>query len=265
MNDLRGFIQFFKSGTLLCCLYIFAYAENSDFYFVQITDTHWGYGDNLERTKSVVDGINSLPMKVGFVVHTGDITNQTIENQSLIDSGLTIIRKLKYPIYFVPGNCDILEHSFKQTSDAFVKNFGKICSRIEFQNVSIITLCNLQIKDSSGNKVYDPIIQLDSLLKIKPKNTNAIIFQHCPITDDFYKNEFHPGLSIEEKNKFQKICESGGVSAIISGHFHRDEFQLIGPIPLFVSPPVSGSWGRQSSFRVYHYENGKISYFSQYL
>ena len=168
MNDLRSLIQSFKTGMLLCCFCIFVYAENSDFYFVQITDTHWGYDDNLERTKSVMDAINSLPIKIEFALHTGDITNQVIENQNLVDSGLTIIHKLKYPIYFVPGNCDILESRFKQTSDAYVKKFGKICNRIEFQNVNIVTLCNLQIKDSSGNKVYDPVMQLDSLLKTGP-------------------------------------------------------------------------------------------------
>ncbi|MCK5160005.1 MAG: hypothetical protein KAQ99_00375, partial [Candidatus Aureabacteria bacterium] len=38
------------------------------FYFVQITDTHFGEGDHLERTRKAVERINNLPMEIKCVV-----------------------------------------------------------------------------------------------------------------------------------------------------------------------------------------------------
>jgi 3',5'-cyclic AMP phosphodiesterase CpdA len=249
------------------CIFLFVYsgyADQPDFYFVQITDTHWGSGENVQRTKSIIDSINILPMPIAFVAHTGDLTDHTIENQPFIDSVLVIMRTCKYPVYYVPGNHDILKDRFRETSDAFIRNFGPLDGRSEVHGVSVITLYNLKIPGPDGKMIHDPIAVADSLIRGKPKNQPAIIFQHIPIVDDFYNNVYHPGWPVDDRQKFQKICEKANVAGIIAGHFHRDELHWLGRIPLYVSAPVSGLWGRQSTFRVYHYANGKISYFTQY-
>ncbi len=121
------------------------------------------------------------------------------------------------------------------------------------------------MRDSSGTIIYDPIIKLDSLLKAKPENLPAIVFQHSPVTDDFYQNAFHAGWPVEKRTCFQKLCESYNVVAVICGHFHRDDFQWIGKIPQFVSSPITGTRGRQPYFRIYHFKDGKISFSGQYL
>ena len=79
-----------------------SFAGSSDFYFVQLTDTHWGDGENLEKTKAAITAINNLPVPIEFVVHTGDMTTRKIEDQNLIDSGLGIMKACKYPVYYVP-------------------------------------------------------------------------------------------------------------------------------------------------------------------
>ncbi len=241
------------------------FAGNSGFYFVQITDTHWGDGDNLQKTKTAITAINNLPVPIEFVVHTGDMTTRKMEDQILIDSGLNIMKTCKFPVYYVPGNNDITEKNFKQQTALYVKNFGEINHRIDNENISITTLLNIEYKDSTGKVIYDPLSKLDSLLKTKPQSLPTLIFQHCPTTDDFYGNVFHQGWPSDKLTQFQKLCEKYNVQGIFTGHFHRGELHWIGQIPLFVSAPISGSWGRQSSFRVYHYHNGKISYFTCYL
>ncbi|HEX2959305.1 MAG TPA: metallophosphoesterase [Chitinispirillaceae bacterium] len=250
---------------LVILLTLHVNAEIPDFYFVQITDTHWGDGDNLQRTNAAINAINSLPIQIEFVIHTGDMTSRKIEDQNLIDSGLTIMKTCKFPVYYVPGNNDITEQNFKQQAALYVKNFGDINHKIDKENISIITLFNIELKDSSGKVIYDPVSTLDSLLKIKTPAHPALLFQHCPTTDDFYANTFHPGWSVEKSTLFKKLCKKYNVQDIFTGHFHRDELHWIDQIPLFVSAPISGAWGRQSSFRVYHYQNGKISYFTYYL
>ena len=52
--------------------------EDDAFYFVQITDTHFGARGYLENIEKTVDRINDLPQDIAFVVHTGDIMNDNI-------------------------------------------------------------------------------------------------------------------------------------------------------------------------------------------
>jgi 3',5'-cyclic-AMP phosphodiesterase len=251
---------------LVFCLQFSLCAEQNEFYFVQITDTHWGEGDNVQRTKKVIDNINNLPMPIAFVVHTGDLTAETIGKDSLMDSVCAMMRACKYPVYYCPGNHDIAWKRFQETSEAYVRHFGGLSRRIEAHGVSVITLFNfIVLSFDSGKLLNDPVRQLDSLLKGKPTNMPAIIFQHDPTVEDFYNNAFHPGWPPERMEKFQKLCDTNNVVAVIAGHFHRDELHWLGRIPLFVSAPIKGKKGRSPTYRVYHYENGKISYFTQYM
>jgi Icc-related predicted phosphoesterase len=264
MKNLTVFIHAIFIGIWLLSVQSNGSPDDSGFYFVQITDSHWGKGDNLMRIKNSIEKINNLSLPIEFVVHTGDITDGAATDRSIVDSGLAIMRTCKYKVLYVPGNHDILGMPFSETSAAFTRNFGRLCSRSEVRNVSIITLFNFFVRDSSGSALYNPISKLDSLLQGKPGNMPAIIFQHGPMVDDFYDNKFHPGWPWGDRMKFQQLCEKNNVVAIIAGHFHRDELHWIGGIPLFISSPIAGNWGRQSSFRVYHWAGGKLSYFSQY-
>lgn len=186
----------------------------------------------------MVSAINNLPFSVDFVVHTGDMATNSKDYQVSIDSGFAIMKKLKYPVYYVAGNHDVTEHQFKRDTAFFMSKFGKMNNVISDDKISIITLFNIEIKELSGEIIYDPLVELDSLLRKKPKNISAILFQHCPVTDDFYGNKVHPGWSAQKRSNLQQICEQNTVAAIISGHFHKDELQWIGSIPLFVSAPV---------------------------
>ena len=57
-----------------------------DFYFVQLSDTHWGYKGpaNPEATVELpraVELVNALPTAPDFVVFTGDLTHTTDDDQ----------------------------------------------------------------------------------------------------------------------------------------------------------------------------------------
>src|SRR5437764_14290976 len=55
---------------------------SDDFFFVQLSDTHWGYeGDANPDAKvtlpKAIDAVNALPQQPDFVVFTGDLTHTT--------------------------------------------------------------------------------------------------------------------------------------------------------------------------------------------
>jgi UDP-2,3-diacylglucosamine pyrophosphatase LpxH len=65
--------------------------------------------------------------------------------------------------------------------------------------------------------------------------------------------------------KWVALINQYNVKAVITGHFHRDEFHWLDKVPLYVSVPVAEKFGRQAGFRIYEYKNGKLGYTTQYL
>jgi predicted phosphodiesterase len=240
-------------------------SAGSDFWFAQITDTHWGKDDNLERTKKAVGAINSLPVEVSFVVHTGDITDRSANGAVALENGLAILKELKYPVYFVPGNNDIPKNRFKEASADFAAKFGGVSKLTITPHAAVITLFDFPGEAVDAKTAPDPIGVLDSLLKLTSRDLPVLVFQHFPITDDLFDEIFHGGWSAQRKSKFAALCEEHHVAAVICGHFHRDELNWIGTIPEFIAPPIAAKMGRQASFRLYHFENGRISYFTEYF
>ncbi len=254
------------ANVLIFCLYLYSDAADNSFYFIQITDTHWGEGDNIDRTRKVVESINKLPFDIQFVIHTGDmVTSSALGDSSVVDSGMTLMEKLKWPVHYVAGNHDIPAEKFTRISGEYTRRFGDLGSIKKVKDVSTVTLYDYTATDAKGKVLYDPVKQLKYLMQRKAERTPVILFKHVPIAQDFYNNSFHKSFSDSDRSRFQTVCEENGVIAIITGHFHRNELHWLGDIPQYVAPPVSGSWGRQSSYRIYHYKDGKLSFSTVYL
>jgi metallophosphoesterase superfamily enzyme len=86
-----------------------------DFYFVQLSDTHWGYsGDaNPEAAntlKKAVAAVNALDAPPDFIVFTGDLTHTTDdpkERRKRMTEFRDIVSDLKVKtIHFMPGEHD---------------------------------------------------------------------------------------------------------------------------------------------------------------
>src|SRR5215510_10308218 len=104
------------SGLPGCASYGEAGSGKSDFYFVQLSDVHWGYSNpkvNPEASgtlRKAVAAVNSLEQKPDFVVFTGDLT-QTTDDPRIRRQRLVEFREqaaeLKVPkVYFFPGEHD---------------------------------------------------------------------------------------------------------------------------------------------------------------
>ena len=249
---------------LTCIISCAQERREEHFYFVQITDTHFEDGDNLDRTRKVVERINDLPMTIECVVHTGDITTNRIEEETLVDSGLSILEELTVPIHYVPGNHDILPSRLESTTRVYVEKFGGLLSRAEYGHVVFIFVYTEPLRESFTIEGYEPLGRLEEYLK-ESEGKPVIVFHHAPSADDFYTNEFHGGWKDEIRDEWVELINDYNVKAVIAGHFHRDEHHWLGDVPLYVSAPISGTWGRQATFRIYEYNNGKVGYRTQYV
>ncbi|OHD54953.1 MAG: hypothetical protein A2Y33_03085 [Spirochaetes bacterium GWF1_51_8] len=240
-------------------------APDSSFYFVQITDTHWGPDIHTQRLKKIVDAINALPMKIEFVAHTGDIASDDLDNMTLLSNTLSIYKQLKYPLYFVPGNHDIVKYKADKTLNIFTNYFSPLNYTVEVKGVVMLFTFLEPLRENYTITNYDPYKWVDGTLKAN-KNKPVIIFEHSPVIPDFYNNAYHYPYDEKETAGWQTIVNKyKNVKGIICGHFHRAEFFWIGEVPCHVAGSVAEYWERQATFRVYEYKNGKLSYFTVYI
>lgn len=234
------------------------------FYFVQMSDTHWGAKDGVALTRRAVAVINALPVPVECVVHTGDIFADNIRKETVIREGKAALSGLKVPIHFVPGNHDILASNPRETGAAFEAALGPMASTAEYRGVFFIFLFTEPLRSDYRLPDYDPMRWLTAQLKAAAGRP-VLLFYHAPQVADFHHNRFFPGWSDKTRLKWEKILAGGSVQAIITGHFHRDELHWVGDIPMYVGEPVSRFWERQPAIRLYEYRDGRLGYRTLYL
>ena len=114
------------------------------------------------------------------------------------------------------------------------------------------------------DKDFQPLTELSKALD-QSKGKPVIIFHHSPSVGDFYNNTMHYRWQEEIQKKWVSLINSHNVKAVVAGHFHRDEHHWLGNVPLYISSSIAGYWGRQATFRLYEYKNGKLGYRTQYI
>ncbi|MEI8140371.1 MAG: metallophosphoesterase [bacterium] len=242
-----------------------AVATGSHFYFVQITDTHWGAKDGMAMTRSAVEMINQLPVKIEFVTLTGDIFSDSIRNEQIVRDGVAVLKELKAPVYCVPGNHDLLQDDFGRTQFLFEENFGPTSQKVMVKGVACLFLCT---EIQSGEKCSAWQIERAVIEKMLGTSAEpALIFMHRPPLRDLLGNEGKDAESWGEMSdpRWARLFEKyPGVKGVFAGHFHRDEMVWIGEVPVYAAPALARFWDRQPAFRLYEYKDGRIHYWTLY-
>lgn len=233
-------------------------------YFVQITDTHYDEPGSAERMEKVIDAVNKLPMKIECVVHTGDITQEKFGVDSTITNAKNLFGKFNMPVHLLPGNHDILWDRYEENKESYLKHFDSLTTYKEYKGVVFLLLYSGPLAESIKDTIYDPLFELETMLN-RAAGKPVIVFHHAPSVEDFYRNTMHEGWKKEVKDKWIELLNQHNVKAVITGHFHRDEHHWLGNVPLYVSAPISAYWGRQLTYRIYEYKDGKVGYRTQYL
>ncbi|MCL2013172.1 MAG: metallophosphoesterase [Cystobacterineae bacterium] len=255
-KKLKGRSTWVRYGSLIALLLLNCTTEPASengphFYFAQMTDTHVGILDGQERTQQVVSALNASSLPLVCVVHTGDLAEPgDFQNVAKVE-----LSKLSLPLHVLPGNHDMMENDSTQS---FIHRWGALSSSAEYEGVVF-----LFVYDQQAN-AYEPLDWLEKALK-KADGKPVILFHHEPPVENFYNNTLRPGWPENKKQQWIKLLEDNNVVAAITGDFHRGEMHFLGNIPLFISEPVSGRYGRQAAYRIYEYKKGRLSYRTQFL
>lgn len=159
---------------------------DGDFYFVQLSDTHWGFNgppnpDSANTLKKAVASVNALPIKPDFIVFTGDLTQTTDdpkERRQRMAGFKEIVSALQVKqVYFMPGEHD----ASLDNGAAFKENFGKTHYTFDHKGVHFIVLDNVS---DPGAKIGEEQLKWlkDDLAKQK-NDARIVVFTHRPLFD----------------------------------------------------------------------------------
>ncbi len=240
-------------------------AVTNDFYFVQVTDTHFGPDKHIKSLRKIVTYINHLPMKIEFVAVTGDLTSENIEDPEVMQAGLDELKRLQVPLHVLPGNHDIRPQKKDIMYKLYKKYFGKAYYTVQYHGVSCIFWYD-EPWHGGGLDItgYEPLAWLEQSLQ-QAGQEPVLLFLHSPPTTDFYQNSFHDSWPPQKLAPFRELISRYPVQGIFAGHFHRAEQHWLGSVPVYVAPSVAAYWKRQASYRIWHYQDGRLSYMTQYI
>jgi len=168
----------------------FAFGESGkqdDFYFLQLSDTHWGFkgpavNPQADVTlKKAIQTVNSLSVKPDFIVFTGDLTHTTDdpkERHARMTQFKEIVKGLNVKqVYFLPG-----EHDASLDEGAIYKeHFGKTHYTFVHKGVHFIALDN--VSDPEGAVGDEQIKWLKSELSKIKKSAPIVVLTHRPLFD----------------------------------------------------------------------------------
>src|SRR6267378_7832088 len=161
-------------------------AAQDDFYFVQLSDSHWGFEgppnpDAKGTLKKAVAAVNALSEQPDFVVFTGDLTHTTDDpkvRRQRLTQFKDIVSELKVKdVRFMPGEHD----ASLDRGEAYQELFGKTHYTFDHKGVHFIALDN--VSDPRALIGEEQLQWLAADLKQQPKEANIVVLTHRPLFD----------------------------------------------------------------------------------
>ena len=157
-----------------------------DFFFVQLSDVHWGYTgpanpESANTLKKAVATVNALETQPEFIVFTGDLTHTTDDPKERrrrmaefkdITSGLKV-KKLR----FMPGEHD----ASLDAGAAFKEHFGEPYYAFDHKGVHFVVVDN--VSDPGANIGEAQLSWLKADLARQSKDARIVVFTHRPLFD----------------------------------------------------------------------------------
>ncbi len=202
---------------------------SANFYFVQLSDIHWGYKgpDNPDAAVTLgkaVATVNALDVQPDFIVFTGDLTHTTddqAERRRRMTEFKRIVADLKVKdVRFMPGEHD----ASLDRGAAFIEHFGATHYTFNHRGVHFVVLDNVsdpgaKIGDEQLTWLAADLAKLDSAAPI-------VVLTHRPLFDLAPKWDWATrdgAKALEILMPFQNVT-------VFYGHIHQEHHHLTGHI-----------------------------------
>jgi len=200
----------------------YPHAVYQDFFFAQLSDTHWGFNGplinpNADKTLlKAIESINSLKQQPDFIVFTGDLTHTTDDAQERrrrMQEFREIVAKLRVKnIKFLPGEHD----ASLDKGEAYQAFFGDLYYSFDHKGIHFIALDNV----SDPAALLGPA-QLDWLkadLEQLHRDAPIVVLTHRPLFDLYPQWDWH---TRDGQSAINLLLPFSNV-AVFYGHIHQE-------------------------------------------
>lgn len=240
-----------------------ASSPQDDFFFVQMSDTHWGFNnpavnpDFSGTLKKAVAEVNALARQPDFIIFTGDLTHTTDDDQERrrrLKEFQGIVGALKVTnVKFMPGEHD----AGLDEGKAYQEFFGKTHYTFEHKGVHFIVVDNVS---NPGSTIGEAQLQwFGSELQKIDKKTPIVIFTHRPLFDLSPEWDWHTRDGV----KALELLKPFANVTVFYGHIHQENHHeadtikhhaaqgLMYPLPAPGSVPVKAPipWNPADPYR----------------
>ncbi len=203
-----------------------AFAASSDqaFTFLQISDSHIGFSkpanpDAAGTLREAITKIRTLPVKPAFMIHTGDISHLSKDEE--FDTAGEIIKEAGIPVFYVPGEHDILD---EERGKSYLARYGKNAKgagwqSFDYNGVHYIGLVNvLDLKAGGlGNLGAEQLAWLEKDVAGLSASTPIVVFAHIPLWTVYPEW----GWGTEDGAKALSMLRKFGSLTVLNGHIHQ--------------------------------------------
>jgi 3',5'-cyclic-AMP phosphodiesterase len=199
-------------------------ARTASFTFLQLSDSHVGFAkpanpDAAATYREAVAKVVALPNKPDFILHTGDITQLSKDQE--FDDAEQIVKAAGLPVFHVPGEHDMLDEG---QGKAYLDRFGKGTKGAGWYSfdhkgvhfVALINVANLK-PGGMGSLGADQLAWLERDLAGRPASQPIVVFAHMPLWTVYADW----GWGTDDAAQALGHLKRFGSVTVLNGHIHQ--------------------------------------------
>jgi 3',5'-cyclic AMP phosphodiesterase CpdA len=195
-------------------------AKQSDFSFVQISDSHIGFNkavnpDVTATLQAAIDKTDALPQVPDFLIHTGDLTHSS--KPAEFDTLDQMLGK-KRQVFYVPGEHDTSVDDGKMYLDRYGKGSqGNGWYSFDHRGVHFIGLVNVVQLEGMGRLGQPQLDWLKKDLAGLKSSVPIVLFAHIPLW------AVYPtwGWGTSDSEQALAMLNRFGSVTVLNGHIHQ--------------------------------------------
>lgn len=233
-----------------------------EFYFVQLSDTHWGFQgapnpDARGTLPKAIAAVNALPRPPDFIVFTGDLTHTTddpAERRRRMAEFRQIVSELKVKtVRFMPGEHD----ASLDRGAAFKELFGDTYYRFDHGGVHFMALDN--VSDRGTTLGAEQLAWMQAELNQLDRDAPLVVLAHRPLFPLVPKWDWHT----RDGDQALALLMPHANVTVFYGHIHQEHHHMTGhighhsarslmfplPAPGTADKPVALPWDPAAPYR----------------
>ncbi len=191
--------------------------------FAQISDSHIGFDkpantDVTATLRAAIGKIKAAPEQPSFVLHTGDLTH--LSKPAEFDTLQQVLGELSMPVFYVPGEHDVLEDDGK----SYRQRFGKGTQGAGWHSfdqggihfIGLVNVVNLKA-GGLGSLGAEQLEWLEKDVKRLKSSTPIVVFAHIPLWSVYPEW----GWGTDDSERALAYLKRFGSVSVLNGHIHQ--------------------------------------------